>query len=76
MIPPTPTPLPPPSSLPMTLPGSVDLWYSTDSAIQYWRLLGGIGTAMQMLAAALIVVVACTILLKWMRQMSGRDAES
>lgn len=75
MIPPTPTLIPPPVSLPMEVPGSINLWYSTDAAIQYWRFLGGFGTLLQVLTAIVIVLIAGTILIHWMRQMTGKDSQ-
>jgi hypothetical protein len=75
MIPPTPTLIPTPASLPMQVPDQINLWYSTDAAIQYWRFLGGFGTLMQILALIAILIMAGAILLKWMREMSGKDSQ-
>lgn len=35
-VPPTPTPLPPPESLPLNMP-DISVWDMTDSAIQTWN---------------------------------------
>ena len=45
-MPPTPTPLPPPSSLPITMP-DVSLWDMTDPSIQMWNSMQEVVTAFQ-----------------------------
>lgn len=74
MIPPTPTPLPPGSSL-FDIPYAYGLWASSGSAIQAWNWSGDWGRVIQSVLLVAIALTAVVILTQFIKIFTRKDSE-
>ena len=74
MIPPTPTPMPPGSSL-FDIPYAYGLWGSSSSAIQTWNWSGDWGRIVQSIMLVATVLAGVVIVTLFIKIMTRKDAE-
>ena len=75
VLPPTPTPQPPGIEY-FTMPESMTLWSSTDSAIQFWNWMGTWGQVIQMLVLLAFVYLGVRVLLVFVNEYIRGDADA
>lgn len=66
---PTPTPLPPVTTVPIALP-DISLWDAADDAITIWNMFGSATAALQIAIIIMIVVLAAWLMLGWIKELS------
>lgn len=74
MFPPTPTPLPP--GIPVVDMGSYSLWPAASPAIQAWNWMGALGTTLQLIIIAALVIAGVYTVMRFVNQTTRKDAES
>lgn len=73
-VPPTPTPQPAGTSY-FSIPQSVSLWGSVSTAIQWWNWLGSGQIIVQALLIGLLVALGVFSVNRWVKELTGKDAE-
>lgn len=73
-LPPTPTPLPPGAPV-FTLPSEFSLWGGAQEAVQVWNMAGPWQPVIQGIAIIGLVIVGMFIVYRFIKQMTGKDAE-